>query len=207
LFLSAFGQMGIDIKQLEEATNSVYGFGGRRIDPIGSISLSVSFSSLRNARTEYVTFDVVDMHYPYNAIFDRGLLNTFEAALHSTYLCLKVPAPLGCISIHGSQKDARNIMRGFTPGHRNVNCFQDEKTENHYGPSATKNEEGILSKPAIKPECETKKVPLDPRVLDRIVMVSQDLSPEEETELLSFLDRNNDVFTWQTSDLTGSTEI
>jgi hypothetical protein len=49
------------------------------------------------------------MHYPYNTIFSRGFLNAFEAALHSAYLCLKVPAPLGAISIHGSQKDARNI--------------------------------------------------------------------------------------------------
>jgi hypothetical protein len=45
---------------------------------------------------------VVDMHYPYNAIFDICLLNTFEDALHSVYLCLKVPALLGVISIHGS---------------------------------------------------------------------------------------------------------
>jgi hypothetical protein len=29
------------------------------------------------------------------------------------------------------------------------------------------------------------------------------LSPGEETKLLSFLDKNNDVFTWQTSDVTG----
>jgi hypothetical protein len=56
-----------------------------------------------------MTFDVVDMHYPYNGIFGRGLLNTFEAALHLAYLCLKVPASLGVISIHGRQKDARNI--------------------------------------------------------------------------------------------------
>jgi hypothetical protein len=66
---------------------------------------------------EYITFDVVDMHYLYNAIFDRGLLNTFEAALHSAYFCLKIPALLGVISIHGNQKDVRNIEQGFTPGH------------------------------------------------------------------------------------------
>jgi hypothetical protein len=34
-------------------------------------------------------------------------------------------------------------------------------------------------------------------------MTSQDLSPEEENELLSFLAKNSDVFTWKTSDLTG----
>jgi hypothetical protein len=35
------------------------------------------------------------------------------------------------------------------------------------------------------------------------VRISQDLIADEETELLSFLDKNNDVFTWRTSDLTG----
>jgi hypothetical protein len=44
----------------------------------------------------------VDMSYPYNAIFGRGLLNTFKAALHSLYLCLKLPAATGVITIHGS---------------------------------------------------------------------------------------------------------
>jgi hypothetical protein len=56
----------------------------------------------KNPRTEYITFDVVDMPYPYNAIFGRGLLNTFEAALHSTYLCLKILATFGVIFIFGS---------------------------------------------------------------------------------------------------------
>jgi hypothetical protein len=37
----------------------------------------------------------------------------------------------------------------------------------------------------------------------RTIMISQDLSQKDETELLSFLDKNIDVFTWQTSDLTG----
>jgi hypothetical protein len=32
-------------------------------------------------------------------------------------------------------------------------------------------------------------------------MVFQDLTADEETELLSFLDKNNDVFAWRTSDL------
>jgi hypothetical protein len=34
-------------------------------------------------------------------------------------------------------------------------------------------------------------------------MISQDLTPSEESELLSFLDKNNDVFPWRISDLTG----
>jgi hypothetical protein len=98
---STFEQMGFDRKQLKEASKPLYGFGRRRIEPIGSISLPVSFGSLHNTRIEYITFDVVEMNYCYNAIFGRGLLNTFEAALHSLYFCLKVPVALGVISIHG----------------------------------------------------------------------------------------------------------
>jgi hypothetical protein len=71
--------------------------------------LPVSFGTLKNLRTEYITFDVVDMLHPYNAIFGRCLLNTVEVALHLRYLCLKVPATFCIITTFGSQKEVRNI--------------------------------------------------------------------------------------------------
>jgi hypothetical protein len=202
LFLSTFEQIGFSKKQLNEASKPLYDFRGRRFEPVGSISLPVSFSSLSNARTKCIIFDVVDMSYPYNAIFRRGLLNTFEAALHSLYLYLKVPAAMGVIIIHGSQKDARNVEQGFILGHMNVNCLQDDKAENG-SKTAKRMNEGTFTDRPIEPECETKKVLLEPRVADKVVMISQDLSSNVEVELLSFLDRNSDVFIWQTSDLMG----
>jgi hypothetical protein len=60
------------------------------------------------------------MLYPHNAIFGRGLLNTFEATLHSGYLYLKIPATLEVIFIFGSKKDARNIKQDFTLRQKNV---------------------------------------------------------------------------------------
>jgi hypothetical protein len=92
--------MGFHKKQLNEASKPLYDFRGKKIEPIGSISLPVSFGSLSNARIEYITFDVVDLSYPYNSIYGRDLLNTFDASFHSLYLCLKVPGTLGVISIH-----------------------------------------------------------------------------------------------------------
>jgi hypothetical protein len=123
LFLSAFDQMGFDRKQLKETSKPLYGFGNKRIEPVGSMSLLESFGSLHNAHTKYITFDIVEMNYPYNAIFGRGLLDTFEATLQSAYLYLKIPATVGVILVHDNQKDPRNIEQGFTPGHRNVNCL------------------------------------------------------------------------------------
>jgi hypothetical protein len=92
LFLTTFEKMGYDQKQLKEPTKLLYGFGGKRIEPVGVIILPVLFGTPKNPRTEYITFNVVNMLYPYNTIFGRGLLNTFEAALHSGYLCHKIPA-------------------------------------------------------------------------------------------------------------------
>jgi hypothetical protein len=108
----------------------------------------------------------------------------------------------GVISVQGNPNDARNIEQGFAPGHRNVNCLQDEKAQGCSSITRKENEGSFASRP-IEPECETKRVPLDPRVPDKTVMISQDLTSREEAELLSFLDKNNNVFAWRTSDLTG----
>jgi hypothetical protein len=99
LFLATFDKMGFDQKQLKEPTKPLYGFDGKRIEPVGVISLPVSFDTLKNTRTEYITFDVINMPYAYNDIFGRGLLNTFEVALHSGYLFLKIPATFSVITV------------------------------------------------------------------------------------------------------------
>jgi hypothetical protein len=49
---------------------------------------------------------------------------------------------------------------------------------------------------------ETKKVYLDD-MPDRAVVIGAHLSPEEEKELVQFLNKNKDVFTWSAKDLQG----
>jgi hypothetical protein len=126
LILTTFEKMVYDGKHLREPTKSLYGFDRKRIKPVGVIILPVSFGTPKNPLTEYITFDVVNMLYPYNAIFGRGHLNTFEATLHSGYLCLKIPSTFRVISIFGSQQDSRNIEKGFTPGYKNVYFLQEQ---------------------------------------------------------------------------------
>jgi hypothetical protein len=55
----------------------------------------------------------------------------------------------------------------------------------------------------IEAEGEFKKVPLDPRVSDKTVCIGTEASQEEQTKLLSFLDKNNDVFAWSALNLVG----
>jgi hypothetical protein len=51
LFLSTFEKMGYDKKQLKEPTKLLYGFGGKRIKPVGVITLPVSFGTPKNQHT------------------------------------------------------------------------------------------------------------------------------------------------------------
>jgi hypothetical protein len=66
------------------------------------------------------------MVYPYNVIFGRGLLNTFEAALHSAYIYLKVPATFRVTTVFDSQKEVRNIEHNFALGHKNVYFLRED---------------------------------------------------------------------------------
>jgi hypothetical protein len=171
LFLSAFDKIGYDRRQLKEPTKSLYDIGVKRIVPVGVITLLVSFGTPEKPRTEYITFDAVDMHYPCNAIFIRGLLNTFKAALHSGYLCLKVPATFRVKSVSGSQKDARNIELGFTLGHKNVHFMREELEQYQQQASSTDHRASTESKQDIEADGETKKILLDPRVQDKAVLL------------------------------------
>jgi hypothetical protein len=42
------------------------------------------------------------------------------------YLCLKIPATFSVITVFGSRQDARNIEKGFAPGHKCVHFLQEE---------------------------------------------------------------------------------
>jgi hypothetical protein len=45
LFLCTFKKMGYDKKQLKELTKPLYGFSGKRIEPVGVTTLPVSFGT------------------------------------------------------------------------------------------------------------------------------------------------------------------
>jgi hypothetical protein len=107
IFSKAFRQMQEPKDKIHDATHPLCGFGGRHIVALGKITMPVTFGFVHNTRTEQGVFDIVDMEYPYNAIIGRGTLNAFEAILHPSYLCMKIPSGQGPIAIHGSQEATR----------------------------------------------------------------------------------------------------
>jgi hypothetical protein len=114
IFTNVFRQMQEQDDKIHDATHPLCGFGGKQIVALGKIKMPITSGYIHNTRTEQVVFDIVDMDYPYNAIIGRGTLNAFEAILHPTYLCMKIPSDQGPIAVHGSQEAARRVEGNWT---------------------------------------------------------------------------------------------
>ena len=168
--------MGISHILLKPADNPLYGFSGKGTFPVDKIELPLSFGTTPNARSEQITFDIVDMIYSYNAIMGRGLINKFEAAIHGLYLCMKIPGPQGVITIYSNQQTVRNIEKDFVPGQQNVHCLS-AKREYFESSRPTTNEK---VKAQLQSNDRTKAVPLNPATPRQTVIISEDLTSQDE---------------------------
>jgi hypothetical protein len=125
-------------------------------------------------------------------------MNKFNAVIRQQFLCMKIPAPKGVITVFGDQQEARNIEKGHTPGQTNV--YQVKTSEERKEPykEAKRDKENIK----IAPDGETKKVYLDDMPY-RGVTIGAHLNPEEKEKLIQLLNKNKDVFAWLAKDLQG----
>jgi hypothetical protein len=198
LFLKTFENMNPSQHMLHSPEYPLQDFEGKPIKSVGKVSFPVSFGDLDNGKTETLTFDVVDIYHPYLAIFGRGFMNKFDAVIRQQFLCMKIPAPKGVITVFGDQQEARNIEKGHTPGQTNVYQLKTFEERKEPYEEAKRDKEKI----EIAADGETKKVYLDDKP-DRAVTIGAHLNPEEEKRLIKFLNKNKDVFAWSAKDLQG----
>jgi hypothetical protein len=80
--------------------------------------------------------------------------------------------------------------------------FLRKESEQYQQPTCPISTEAPVEfKKAIEADGDFRKLALDPRVPDRVVSIHVETSPEEQAELLTFLDKNNNVFAGSTFDL------
>uniref|UniRef100_A0A8R7USM3 Uncharacterized protein n=1 Tax=Triticum urartu TaxID=4572 RepID=A0A8R7USM3_TRIUA len=89
-----------------KVTGTFQGVNPGTSHPKGKITLPVTLGGGLNYRTEKVVFDVVDLPLPYNGILGHLALAKFMAASQYAYNTLKMPGPVGVISIPSDEKDA-----------------------------------------------------------------------------------------------------
>ena len=126
--LKTYTQMGFEKEKLKPSASPLCGFGGKKIEVIGSTLLEVTFRQGANRRSEDIIFDVVNIDYPYNAIIGRPTLNAFEAVLHPAYLAMKIPGRFEVITVLGSQEAARKAESALIPNTVQVNSLSKEES-------------------------------------------------------------------------------
>ena len=126
LVWQCFVKMGLTEAALKKSQYPLIGFGGKRIEALGKIELNVTFGKGAAQRTEAITFDVVDINYPYNAIFGCNTLVKFAAVIHQSYLCMKLPSAGGIITVFSNQEEARRCEDNASIGNKNVHSIQTQ---------------------------------------------------------------------------------
>lgn len=190
--------MKLSRSQLHPLETPLYGFGGKRVNALGKISLSVSFGDSNNARTEYVNFDVVDISYPYNAIFSRGFIN-----ISYPYNPLSLPMhedasfERSINNLQKSKRGQRNREKGFNGTkkckHPSIKQrFPVRKTRRH-----------ASRKISIIPKSSIQAITPFPEDSNKKIYHSSKLSKAEKCDLSNFLIENLDVIAWLAKDLTG----
>ena len=91
LYYPAFQQMRLGRDQLRPVNSPLVGFGGMKVQSVGTISLSVVVRVYPRQITEDVNFLMVDCSSSYNAIIGRPTLNSWKAVTSTYHLSVKFP--------------------------------------------------------------------------------------------------------------------
>ena len=130
LVWQCFVKMGLTEKALQKTQYPLNGFGGKRIEALGKIELNVTLGEGATQRTEAITFDVVDINYPYNAISGRNTLEKFAAVIHQLYLCMKLPSVGGVVMVFENQEEARRCEDNASSAIKNVHAIETLEEDN-----------------------------------------------------------------------------
>ena len=102
VYYSTFQQMRIDKERLIPTNTPLVGFGGTRMFPLGTVTLSIMVGNYPQQITKNVTFLVVDCSSAYNAILRLPTLNSWKAITSTYHLIIKFPTDYRVGELHGN---------------------------------------------------------------------------------------------------------
>ena len=113
MYYDTFKRLGLTDSSLQRTTTIFHGIvPGKSAQPVGKITLEVTFGTEENFRSEFICFEVVKFQSPYHALFGRTTFTKFMARPCYVYLQLKIPGPKGVITVHGDREKAIECEEG-----------------------------------------------------------------------------------------------
>ncbi|PKA65635.1 RNA-directed DNA polymerase like [Apostasia shenzhenica] len=183
LFESVFLLMGLKEANLLRAGTTLLGFSGERVQPLGFITLLVSFGDDNDHAMSMVNFAVIRAKSGYNAILGRTTLNSFGMVISTPHLCAKFLTSSGVVTIRG---DTRQATRCFQIAAQLVVDQMDPRESQSVIP-----QEGVIN------------IALEGENSSKIVNVSSYLNEKQQAEVTALLSEYIDVYAWFPEDVTG----
>ena len=76
--------------QLHPVNSPLVGFGGMKVQPVGTVTLSMVVGAYPQQVTRDVNFLMLDCSSSYNAIIGRPTLNSWKAVTFTYHLSIKI---------------------------------------------------------------------------------------------------------------------
>ena len=162
------------------------GFGGMKVQPVGTITLPVVVGTYPQQVTRNVNSLVVDCSSSYNAIIGRPTLNSWKAVTSTYHLSVKFPTEHGVGEVQGDQLAARECYLAM--------LAMDEQTQ-----TMSIEERRIVAEPTEALE----DTPLDEDDPGKSTRIWVNLEGKIKKDLIHFLRENIDVFAWSYEDMPG----
>ena len=160
------------------------GFGGTKVQPLGTISLSVVVGAYPRQITEDVNFLVVNCSSSYNAIIGRPTLNSWKAVTSTYHLLVKFPIEHGIGQAQGDQLAARECYLAMMALDEQVQTMSIE-------------ERRVVAEPTEVLE----DVLLQEDDLEKFTIIGTNMKEKAKEDLVQFLRMNIDVFAWSHEDM------
>ena len=101
LYYLAFQQIRIGRERLIPTSAPLVGFGGKRVNPLGAVTLPVTVGDYPQQITKDIMFLVVDCSSTYNTILGRPTLNSWKAVTSTYHLMIKFSIKYGVGEVRG----------------------------------------------------------------------------------------------------------
>ncbi|GAV88978.1 hypothetical protein CFOL_v3_32399 [Cephalotus follicularis] len=193
LYKHAFDQLRIPVDQLKPVKTLLVGFAGEMVHPLGSINLSMVAGTAPRQTQVQMMFLVVETPSPYNAIIGRPRLNLMEAIVSTRHLLMKFPTRFGLGEARGDQQVARQCYKTAV-----MNKGKDKVL-----PIANVELRWDVEPELPQPIEDVIQVPLEEGNSERVFQVGSQLGEVEKGELITFLQKNKDVFAWSAEEVPG----
>ena len=186
LYYPAFQHMRIDREQSIPINAHFIGFGGKRVFPLGAVTLSVTVGNYPRQIIKDVTFLVVDCLSAYNAILRRPTLNSWKAVTSTYHLMIKFPTDYEVRELRGNQVAACKCYIAMLKmdDHQQTICIKEKRA-------------------IAEPVEELEEVTLDESKPEQTTMMGTLSSRTIRQALMTFLKENQDVFAWSHKDIPG----